>query len=450
MHVPVRKLMNGCVKFEIQRKEARFLMSRPIQPDPERPKVSRIEVYWTAVTYKTVALYGILILAIILAAAYLVSPETYLAIYNKVASTIESSPTTPAVVSQKQAHFVNLDGKVQVKKANSVQWVAATYRITLDKGDQIQTGPDGAARLTFADATTYTLKSDSFVTVEQNTVGPDKPSSTAMNVKTGAVDLTTAALPPDSKAALSIEDTVATVRQNSRVSAKTDPATNSSEIAVAQGTADIKRGEEHIELGAWEKAIFSKGSPIQKGNVLAPPDLTEPMNLQPLIVLNPKTTPIRFEWKPVPDAILYDLRVSNTSSFSNVLAGKKGNSTSVVITGLDAGDYFWNVTAIDSKKHVSEASETFKFTLVAQGKTQEMVLEIEGTQLHGKVAEIIGRTEPGAALIINGQSVASIQPDGRFRHFTEALNPGSHEIVITGQNRRGGTAITRVPIVVPK
>jgi hypothetical protein len=247
-----------------------------------------------------------------------------------------------------------------------------------------------------------------------------------------------------------VEDTVAMVRQNSRVSAKSDPATDQHEITVAQGTVDVKRGDEHIELGAFEKVNFAKGGPMQKGTVLAPPELTEPMNLQPLIVTNPKTTPIRFEWKSVPDASLYELRVSDTSSFSKVLAGKQAHTNSIVVTGLDAGDYFWNVTAIDSQKRVSEASETFKFTLVTQGKSQDMLLEIEGTQLHGKVAEIIGRTEPGAALIINGQSVASIQPDGRFRHFTEALNPGSHEIVITGQNRRGGTKITRVPIVVPK
>jgi hypothetical protein len=87
---------------------------------------------------------------------------------------------------------------------------------------------------------------------------------------------------------------------------------------------------------------------------------------------------------------------------------------------------------------------------VAQGKTQEMVLEIEGTQIHGRMVEIIGRTEPGAALIVNGQAVPNIAPDGKFRHFTEPLQPGQQTIVITGQNRRGGTAILRVPIVIPK
>jgi hypothetical protein len=124
--------------------------------------------------------------------------------------------------------------------------------------------------------------------------------------------------------------------------------------------------------------------------------------------------------------------------------------TAVDITGLEPGDYFWDVSATDSKKQTSEFSDFFKFTLVTQGKSQDMFLEVGGTQLHGRVVEIFGRTEPGAALIINGQSVPNISPDGNFRHFTEPLEPGQHTIVVIGQNRRGGTNMKQVSIVVPK
>ena len=88
--------------------------------------------------------------------------------------------------------------------------------------------------------------------------------------------------------------------------------------------------------------------------------------------------------------------------------------------------------------------------MVAQGKSQEMLLDIESTQIHGRVAELICKTEPGAALIINGQAVANIAPDGTFRHFTEPLEPGEHTIVVVGSNRRGGTATKKISIVVPK
>jgi len=59
--------------------------------------------------------------------------------------------------------------------------------------------------------------------------------------------------------------------------------------------------------------------------------------------------------------------------------------------------------------------------------------------------DIVSHTEPGAALIVNGQSVPNIAPDGNFRHFTEQLAPGQHTISIIGSNRRGGTAMKQVP-----
>ncbi len=417
--------------------------------DPNHPKIRRIEVYWTTVTYKTMAIYVLLGLTIVTAVLFLLMPDWFSKTFGRVATAVGGEGEN-VTLSQNQARFVNLDGKVQVKKVSSVQWVNADYRTTLDKGDLVQTGSDGAARITFADGTTYTVKSESLVTVEENNVGRDR-STTAMRINTGAVDLATPNWQsPDSKAAVSMENATASLRQNSRASAKNDPANKESEIVVSSGSAQVQRGREKIELAPWEKATIQTGGPIQKSNVLAPPELAEPLNLQPLIVPDPKTAAVHFEWKQVPEAVNYTLRVSTTAMFTKTMAERKVTETSADVTGLDAGDYFWAVKATDAKKRDSAMSEIFKFTLVTQGKSQEMLLEVEGTQLHGRVAEIIGRTEPGAALIVNGQPVPNIAPDGKFRHFTEPLQPGSQTIVVTGQNRRGGTAIQRVPIVVPR
>lgn len=395
-------------------------------------------------------MYLTLLSGVLLATMYLIVPDWYSAAYKKFEKAVSSDEADTTTIEQKQPHFVNLDGKVQIKKVNSVEWVDADYRTTLGKGDQVKTSPDGAARISFADGTTYTVKSDSFVTVEENSTEHDRPSNVAVRVTSGGLDLTTSNLAPGSKAAVSVEDATAQARQNSRMTVKNDPTRNEHEIVLQSGAAEVRRGPERVELAPYEKVSFATDGPIQKSNVLAPPDLAAPINLQPLIVENPKETPVHFEWKPIMEAVSYTLRISTTSMFTKTTVEKKVTSNGVEVTGLDAGDYFWNVTAVDAKKRVSEPSETFKFSLVAQSKAQEMVLEIEGTQLHGRMVEIIGRTEPGAALIVNGQTVSNISPDGKFRHFTEPLQPGQQTIVITGQNRRGGTAIQRVPIVIPK
>ncbi|HTR47029.1 MAG TPA: FecR domain-containing protein [Verrucomicrobiae bacterium] len=417
-----------------------------------KEKISRVEVYWHTVKYRTVILYVIVITAIVLASTYLVFPEVSGRVLKSVSDAIvHPDPGVAANISARQARFVNLDGKVQVKKANSVQWVNADYQITLDKGDLIQTGPEGVARIAFADGTTYTVKGDTYVTVEENFVGQDRPTQVAVHMTSGQVDLRTGAWPvPGSTAQVSFENAVASARANSSMAVTSNPQTNEQQITVDSGSAELSRGNEHVDIGAFERAtIPAGGGSIVKTQVLAPPELTEPLNLQPIIVADPKHDPVHFSWKPSATAKMYDFQTSTTTSFNHIVMERKTAATSVDITGLDPGDYFWRVRAIDEKEASSESSDPYKFTLVAQGKEQEMLLEVAGTQLHGDVVEVMGRTEPGAALIINGEEVADIKPDGTFRYFTQAMTRGSHEIVITGQNRRGGTAIKRVEVVIP-
>ena len=423
---------------------------RPADP-AGHPKIHRVEVYWTAVTYKTVAIYVVLAAAVAFSALYIAIPNWYSTTFRKISTAIDNSDNENIAINQTQAKFVNLDGKVLVKKVDSVQWVEANFHTTLDKGDLVQTGPEGVARITFGDGTFYVVKSDTLITVEENTMASNKPTSVAVRINTGSVDLATPDwASPDSKAAVSVEDSTAQLHSNSRAAVKADPEKKETEIVMARGSAEVQRGPEKVELAQWQKATLPVGGPITKSDVLAPPDLVEPLNLAPIIGENPKTTNIHFEWKPVQDAVSYTLRISTTSMFTKSAKTATVTGTSAEISGLDAGDYFWDVSATDQKKRSSEVSDAYKFTLVAQGKTQEMALEIDSTQLHGRVAEIIGRTEPGAALIVNGQPVPNIAADGNFRHFTEPLTPGEHTIVVIGQNRRGGTATKQVSIVVPK
>jgi hypothetical protein len=425
---------------------------RPTAPPapPPAPKVRSVQVYWHTVSYKTVGLLIVLVVGLVIAGMSVAMPNWAGFVTQKLSNALATPDSEALSSAQIQAKFVNLDGRVQVKKVNSVTWVNADYHTTLDKGDLIQTGSDGAARITFADGTEYTVNRDTFITVEENTVTRDH-SNTAVRINTGAVNLATPTWTlRDAQAAVSVEDATAFMKQNSRATVTNDPTKNEHEIVVGSGAAEVHRGNERIELTQHEKVSFTTGGATQKSNVLAPPELISPLNLAPIISENPKEAAIRFEWQPMEDAVSYTLRISATTMFTKLVKQVPVSGTSVEITGLDAGDYFWNVTATNGKKESSEYSETFKFSLVAQGKSQEMLLEIESTQMHGRVAELIGKTEPGAALIINGQAVANISPDGSFRHFTEPLEPGQHTIVVIGSNRRGGTAKQQVSIVVPK
>ena len=162
---------------------------RPVEPAAP-PKIHRVEVQWHAVTYKTVIVYGLLIAAIILAGMFILFPSLYSAVTRRI-STIASNDGENAPASQTQAKFVNLDGRVQVKKVSSVQWVDADYRTALDKGDLVQTGADGYARVTFADGTSYTVKPGTLITVEENSMPTNRATSSGVRINTGGVDMST-------------------------------------------------------------------------------------------------------------------------------------------------------------------------------------------------------------------------------------------------------------------
>src|SRR5438552_17881771 len=114
-------------------------------------------------------------------------PDLYQVMLKKIDRVVSDPEMETQAADLKHAKFVNLDGKVQVKKVNSVQWLEADYRTSLDTGDLVQTGTDANARITFADVTTYTVKPDTLVTVEENSTENDKPTSGALHINQGQV-----------------------------------------------------------------------------------------------------------------------------------------------------------------------------------------------------------------------------------------------------------------------
>src|SRR5665213_4307989 len=250
-----------------------------------------MEIYWKTVTYRTVLVYLLMILAVLVAISYVLFPDAYSVALTKVSQAVGAAAPATAELTAKQAKFVNLDGRVQVKKVNSVQWVMADYRVALDKGDLIQTGGDGAARITFADGTTYTVQSDTLVTVEENSVGRDSETRVAMHITSGAVDLATGTWDsPKSKAEVSFSNAVASVQQNSRAAVRSDPRTSETEVTVSAGTAQLSTSDcrQRVDIGRWERVTIPQGGgTVLKTNVIAPQDLAQPLNLQQIIVPDP-------------------------------------------------------------------------------------------------------------------------------------------------------------------
>ena len=157
---------------------------------------------------------------------------------------------------------------------------------------------------------------------------------------------------------------------------------------------------------------------------------------------------MEFTWAEVPGVASCRLRISTSPLFSDLAYNRRFRSTSVRVPALKEGDYYWTVASIERQRG-SEPSETCRFSVIRQDNAGEILLMVERYIQHGKVIEIVGRTEPGATVLVDNQPVFTVDPDGSFQHFTSPLpNTGSNRITITARNSEGKVAILQKTITI--
>ena len=101
----------------------------------------------------------------------------------------------------------------------------------------------------------------------------------------------------------------------------------------------------------------------------------------------------------------------------------------------------------DGKESVE--SERNRFTIIAKGpRNVQIPLELTPFVQHGRVIEVRGKTEPKARVMVNGQQVPVLHPDGSFEFFTPPLANGENVITITAQNSKGGVKTTQKKVVI--
>lgn len=419
---------------------------------------SGIEVQWVTLTYRSIAVGAVIILLLVGIIAYIISPQFVQRTGSKIASVFPDIPDSwfqtgqvEAASTERQAHFVNLDGEVRIRKANSTEWVKADYRSALGKGDYIQTQGNGMARVIFADGTTYVLKPDTMIVIEESRQDPiTRTTRVAVQVSTGAVDLSTGSFSPGSTSSVSFDTAVASLGSDSQAAIRHLPGEDIHEISISQGSAELARDGQTVELGQYERAVFkSDQKGVKRVKMIEPPRLRTPANLEPIISRNPKRQVVKFAWDKVPKATRYHLKVSPSGMFSHMVVDQVVWGTRYSTPGMEEGTYYWVVSSVDAKGQESPESKANRFNLLRHSGEGKVLLEIEKIVQRGGVLEVIGRTEPGSTVIINNEQVFSIGSDGAFRHFMSPVaKPGAYQISITAQNRRGDANTVRKEVVI--
>ncbi len=414
-------------------------------------KSKRLEVYWFTVSYKQVLLWVAAILLTAGLGGFAFFRDYIVRRYNQL---VESEGSAKTGHTLKSGRFVNIVGTVKIKKSDSIQWVSADLQTTLEAGDYIQTSSDSYARIIFPEGTTYRMQPDSLIVVQENSEDPQTSAKKiSVRVTSGAIDLSTAKRDvASSTSEVSAASATALVNQESRVAVESNPALKTAKFLVQKGSAKVTRGKESFQIGPYER-VTAEENRLTREQVMAPPELLSPNSIRPVIARDGTATKIEFSWSPVQEAETYKIRISNSSIFSKVLKEEiVKQKTRYVTAGLDEGTYYWAVSSIDSNNNSSRESDPNKFTLInrsSNDRESDLFLSIDQVIRISNIFEIIGRTDPGASVVINEEPVPLMSADGGFKHFTSPLpHKGKNIITITSQDRSGNSKTIRREVYV--
>jgi hypothetical protein len=419
---------------------------------------SGIQIAWKTVTYRSVVLMILAALGIMTAGVRLAFPDfsqnTVKAATNLFTNLLEhiAAPGDAGKAgngTSQQAHITALDGTVRIKKANSNTWVKADYSVPLEKGDVIQTGSEGMAKIVFNDGTNYTVKQDSLIVIEENSANEHQQTDVTVNVNTGTVDLSTGTYVQGSKSEVILDGATASLAPESAARVSKDPKAHRDELLITKGSGTVERNGETVQLTDWEKARFRPDSPhLEKIKEIGPPTPISPANMMPIFASS-DDKPIEFSWTPMTNAKGYRLQISRNPYFSSLIVDRKVTSSAVMVSGLTEGPYYWMVQSHDANGKESVESEKNRFTIIAkEADSGAILLDIDPLIQHGHVIELTGKTEPGARVMVNGHEIPVIGGDGSFHYFMPPLTTGESVITITAQNSKGGVNTQQQKVVI--
>jgi FecR protein len=417
-----------------------------------------IHVAWKTVTYRSVALAVLFALILLLVGMNFAFPQftqkELKSVSNLGNSLLEAiagagSKVKSGSVSSQQAHITALDGTVRVKKASSNSWVTADYNVPLEKGDVVQTGSEGMAKIVFSDGTNYTVKQDSLIAIEENSANDQQQTNVSVAVSTGTVDLTTATYVQGSKSSVIVAGATASLAPDSAAMVHNDPKGDQHEILMKKGSGEISRNGEVVHLADWEKVAFQSQSPrMAKVKEIGPPTPISPANMMPIFATG-ASKPVEFSWTAMANAVGYRLRISHNPYFSSTIVDRRVNTADVIVSGLGEGAYYWLVQSYDAEDKESVESQKNRFTIIPKGQSTTAIdLDLDPFMQHGHVIELTGKTEVGARVMVNGREVPVVGADGSFHYFMPPLPPGESLVTITAQNAKGGVNTVQKKIVI--
>jgi hypothetical protein len=159
------------------------------------------------------------------------------------------------------------------------------------------------------------------------------------------------------------------------------------------------------------------------GGLLAAPRalLRAPMLASPrdgkVYAFQRRTPRVRLSWKPVSGAGAYQVVVARDSEFNNIFVDEIQQKTSLIAHNVEPGKYYWRVRTQDADGIEGAFSAVRTIRTTRDDTPPQLAITFPPDMFisPGSQVEVKGKTDPGARVRINGDTVP-VASDGGFTH----------------------------------
>ena len=339
------------------------------------------------------------------------------------------------------ARLTAVQGRVRVKPNAREAWIEARLSGLLHVGDVVQTEARAGAMIWFDSGSVVRVYSDSIVYVG----GSAESSTAAWRVSSGRVNF-------------AVGDQAAEILTPSARTRATANAAGELDVTGVGTGLKIFRGQAELQTTLGQTISLSENQAVRvdaaghAGSRLAlppPPALLAPATRTALPFVAPPGAVTTLSWTPVPGAASYrvalDFNVTQADLLLSAALDVPGvASTSHVLTGMDAGRYFWRVAGVTADGLEGAFSRVSLFSVLpaelprgtpappplpAPALVLEELLEVSQGVVH-----VAGRANPQGVLTLNGVTVP-VMPDGSF---SEHLRLAGGAVVVVRATTRDG------------
>jgi hypothetical protein len=353
------------------------------------------------------------------------------------------------------AAIMEIGGRVEVQRATRANWEAARVGMKLYEGDFLKTGPNGLAEVMAVDGTFYRIKAETLFEVHRGKTltgaGEGEPKrQSEIKFIVGTVDIDTG---EGSRSIVRTDAATADIGARSNVGVDVDPSKTTG-ISSYRGKVVLSTESGSVTLGDRERVVARVGGGL--GEKAKIPDAPRTIGPDDTAVFElGRAEPVTLRWSVVPAAARYRLQIARSRLFipDSIILTDDRPRPEAVMTVTEEGSFYWRVATLGSTGIVSEWSPTRRFKVLRGGRTTggpdttPPELALQRPQVNGTLVILTGKTEPGAALTVNGEPI-DVDATGAFKKVISFHTEGVNVLSVRAVDGAGNETVRRETVMI--